>query len=611
MVIMTLLGLAFVLAGQTESRIAVNQRNGQQALQVAESGVRMVKKWFDVPTGTTSYLVPTTSQMDRNQRWVDDNNDGVYGLYSTAAAPYDVIYRSTTNDPFEKPYRGSPALAFMGTEAHPDITISESGGSGETTYLATLNSTLFSNFPSPGQQGRIARIDVYSPPIISIGGVLTRYGIATIKVTAGVYEFVGTASERRIATRVVKAVINEAPYTGPGGPLQSGTGINMNGNFAPHWGKVTAKTIIDLPNGNLDGKVDSSIPWVDRNTMITRDLNNDGTIVGSTVSPFSGDDQDHDGIVDFDNWVTSADVDDPWLRFWAEGSFVNHNCAVAGLNCQPEPWFSSGSLHGGSNDHSNMIANVDTPTFPEFNYQLWKSVAQAGSQNTFYYASDGAGSGTYKLNGSGTSVSMRTATEGNTGLFFFDTATNTAPVDADSNGTYDNLSDAITINGGGYSTTGFVYLNADFRTTGNGSPPNRTIYAPSEPYIDANGNGVYDSTEWFIDLTYPAGITGHYAKSGLHRAADGFTRQVPASDVSTAGHYSVGLALYGVLYTNGGYNAQGNWIYYGSVCTKQGMDGVGAGTPDLYFDERLVTGAWPPVEMGLPRTIITAWETDL
>src|SRR4029078_13377680 len=58
MVIMTLLGLAFVLAGQTESRIAINQRNGQEALHIAESGVRLVKKWFDAPAGTSAYLVP-------------------------------------------------------------------------------------------------------------------------------------------------------------------------------------------------------------------------------------------------------------------------------------------------------------------------------------------------------------------------------------------------------------------------------------------------------------------------------------------------------------------------------------------------------------------------
>ena len=67
-----------------------------------------------------------------------------------------------------------------------------------------------------------------------------------------------------------------------------------------------------------------------------------------------------------------------------------------------------------------------------------------------------------------------------------------------------------------------------------------------------------------------------------------------------------------LLYTNGEYSAKGNWIYYGSVVTKEGMEAnSSAGTPDIYFDERLVNGAWPPADMGIPRTIITAWETEL
>jgi len=610
MVIMTLLGLAFVLAGQTESRIAINQRNGQEALHIAESGVRLVKKWFDAPAGTSAYLVPTTSQMDRTQRWIDDNNDGTYGAYASAAAPYNVTYRSSTNDPFEKPYRGSPALAFMGTEAHPDIVISETGSAGETAFLTTLNATLFTNFPAPGQLGRISRIDVYGPPMVSISGTLTRYGIATIKVTAGIYEYVGTASERRIATRVAKAVINEAPYTGPGGPLQSGAGIDQNGNFAPHWGKVTAVTSVDL--ANLPDKVDSGIPWYSRNVMMQRDNNGDGTFGASKVVPYDDyDDRDRDGTNDFDDWLANAgNVEDPWLRFWAEGTFTGEPCSPNAINCQPHPYTGNPSGAGAS-DHSNLVANVDTPTFPEFNYQLWKNVAQSGAQGVYYYASDGAGSGTYKLAGSGTSVSMRTATDGNAGLFFFDTATNTAPVDADSNGIYDNLADAVSISGGGYSATGFIFMNSDFRTTGNGSASNRTIYAPSEPYIDANGNGQYDSTEYFIDLTYPNSVNGTYAKNGFHREADGYTRQIPYSDAAADGHYSVSCNLYGVLYTNGAYNAKGNWIYYGSVVTKEGMVTGSAGTPDIYFDERLVTGGWPPADMGIPRTIITAWETDL
>ena len=598
MLIMTLLGLAFVLAGQTESRIAVNHRNSQQALHIAEGGMRAVKKWFDAPTGTSSYLVPTTSQMDRSQRWVDDNNDGTYGAYASAASPYNVVYRDGTDDPFEKPYRGSPALAFMGTEAHPDIVISESGSSGETAYLSTLNATLFADFLSSGQQGRISRIDVYGPPMINIGGTLTRYGIATIKVTAGIYEFVGTAAVRRVATRIVKAVINEAPYTGPLGPLQSNTSVDATGDFKAHWGKVTAVTAMNLHSG-LNEKVDSGVPWYSRHAMLQSDNNGDGTAGAASVTPFDDhDDKDHDGTNDFEDWIANgASIEDPWLRFWSEGSSSAGPCVDS--NCQPLPYDVANPAGSGDN-HSNIFENVDVPTFPEFNYQLWKNVAQSGAQGVHYYASDGAGTGTYKLNGSGASVTMRDATDGNNGLFFFDTATNTAPVDTNGDNTYDNLSDEISLNGGGYATTG------------NGNAANRTIYAPGEPYIDANANGMYDSTEYFVDLTYPNSIDGGYAKNGLRRVADGYTRQVPADDAASDGHYSVKLNLYGVMYMNGKYSAKGNWTYYGSVVTKEGMlTNSGAGTPDIYFDERLITGGWPPADIGVPRTIITAWETDL
>src|SRR5262245_60079901 len=64
-VILTLLGLAFMLAGDTESKIARNQRDAAQAGFIAEGGVRAVKKWFDYPSGPASHLVPTVAQMDR------------------------------------------------------------------------------------------------------------------------------------------------------------------------------------------------------------------------------------------------------------------------------------------------------------------------------------------------------------------------------------------------------------------------------------------------------------------------------------------------------------------------------------------------------------------
>jgi hypothetical protein len=138
-----------------------------------------------------------------------------------------------------------------------------------------------------------------------------------------------------------------------------------------------------------------------------------------------------------------------------------------------------------------------------------------------------------------------------------------------------------------------------------------TIYAPGEPFVDANGNGRYDPEEYFLDLTYPnAADSAQYRKNGMRREqGTTFKRKVPAASASVGGRYETGVNVYGVLYTNGTYDATGNFVHYGAVVTKGGMAGS-AGTPEIYFDERLVSGGWPPPEIQIPRTMISAWETE-
>src|SRR5262249_1160114 len=165
----------------------------------------------------------------------------------------------------------------------------------EKNYLNTLNSTLFGSFPTPLQQTKVTEILVYGPPMLTISGVRTRYGIATIKVTAKVYEQVGGAAERTIATRSVRAVLNQAPHPASG-PIQSCNELQAKGNFAAHWGLVTAVGTMNL-NSNLDNKVDSGIPWYNRGRIIARDMNLDGTLQTDLVTA-TPDDQDHDGTLD-------------------------------------------------------------------------------------------------------------------------------------------------------------------------------------------------------------------------------------------------------------------------------------------------------------------------
>src|SRR6185369_8200910 len=153
---------------------------------------------------------------------------------------------------------------------------------------------------------------------------------------------------------------------------------------------------------------------------------------------------------------------------------------------------------------------------------------------------------------------------------------------------------------------GFIYLNADVNTTGAGGNPSnaRQLIAPGEPFTDLNGNNKYDPDEWFIDIDYPNSLTGDYVKNGTHRVMDGFTRQDPAVDAASAGKWTKDINIYGVFYTNGTFNAQGNYVFFGTVVTRSGMSitGVaGAGNPDFYYDERLVKDQWPPFDLNLPR----------
>ena len=35
-----------------------------------------------------------------------------------------------------------------------------------------------------------------------------------------------------------------------------------------------------------------------------------------------------------------------------------------------------------------------------------------------------------------------------------------------------------------------------------------------------------------------------------------------------------------------------------------------SGTPNIYYDQRLASGEWPPVGLGLPLTMISVWNPD-
>jgi hypothetical protein len=147
------------------------------------------------------------------------------------------------------------------------------------------------------------------------------------------------------------------------------------------------------------------------------------------------------------------------------------------------------------------------------------------------------------------------------------------------------------------------------------------VVPPGEP---GDGSG-------FVNIDYPGSLTGQYTISQGTVRFDSFQDLVTGDyhcvDASQCDAslrtpalvpvkddlglpFMAGIAMYGVMYLGGTFTAQGNAAYYGSVVAQRGvLDG--AGTPQFYFDERLVKGQWPPKGIALPRVVVSSWQTDL
>jgi hypothetical protein len=593
-VILSLLGLSYLMMAQTENTIAENERNSAAALYVAEAGARLAVGWINDPT-STGYLVPGTANVDRAKRVLDHDGNGatarVLAVSGDATKP---IYKdsSVTLSPlFERPYRSALADTFLGIETgtDPDPSFADKGPDliVASAHLTTVNDTLFPNFPSPFLRARITRTEVYAPPIVSIGGTATRMGIATVKATAGVFIYPGTANERQVATRIVKAVVNEIPVPGPVGPLQACSTLAYTGAFDIHWGTGSSMGNADIPT-SLDVKCNTGMPYA---------LNDPFTYIngGTTLA----------------SWATSRNggvIEDPWFKFVSGGAIDE-----AGGLTNPQPWpYNAATLI--DREHSNLFQHT-VINCPTFDYSLWKSIAQSGMKNNYYYKWV---SGTnFSLDGTGPSTSFETITDGRVGIMFFDTQDTLQP---DVSGA--NLTPAISISGSGWDTAGFLYVNtADFQTTGTGTGVNRTVVPPGEPF---DGSG-------FVNFDYPSTLAGGFTiRDGtvnFETFQDPVTGDWYCTDASVCNSttrtpaiapvrdnyglpFTAGISVYGVMYLAGTFTAQGNANYFGSVVAQRGVND-GAGNPQFFFDERLIKGEWPPKGMSIPRVVVTSWQTDL
>ncbi len=597
-VIMSLLGISYLMMAQTENTIAENERNAAMALYVAEAGARLTVAWLNDPTAT-GFLVPGTAQLDRARRLLDHDFNGATARVKAASGDASKpLYKDAAVTPsgiMERPYRSSLGDTFYGIETgtDPDPSFASDGPDLVVTgaHLTTINDALFPDFPSPDLRARIARIEIYSPPIINIGGIDTRMGIATIKVTGGVFLYPGTGDERQIATRIVKAVVNEIPVPGPVGPLQSCTQLDYNGDFRIHWGTGSSAGDADVPT-NLDAKISTGLPYA---------LNDPFTYIN--------------GANTLATWATAQNgnaIEDPWTKFVAGGAIDE----APNTNVQPWPHTFPGTV---DTDHSNMFQNT-VINCPTFDYALWKSIAQSGSKNHYYYT--WVSGENFSLDGTGPSTLYEDLIAVNRGVQFFDTRDQLPP-----RGLYTdtwpttNLTDPIAIGGGGIGAQGFLFLNAkEYRMLGIGGVL-RTIFPPGEP---GDGSG-------FVNLDYPGTIAGTYTvvdgAPNFESFQDPVTGNWHCTDALQCDSVArtpslvplqddVGLpfqalvSIDGVFYTSGSFTLQGNDLFFGSVVAEQGIFD-GGGTPNFYFDESLIKGNWPRPGMDIPRVVVTAWQTDL
>ena len=594
MAILSLLGISYLLMADTENRIAENERLSAQALYFGEGTIREVKRWFDRPpygvVGTKNLVKPLTTVMNRTLRQIDVDGDGptaAVGADGSAGAPYYKVGIDRdldgNDDIFDKPYRSALADMMVGTEAGPDIRIDRAANGATASFLDGLGDKIAPNFPAGtvGVRARVKVIDVYAPPYLSIGGNWTRYGIATVKATVEIVNAAGAI----IATRVVKAVLNETPFPGPFGPLHSCEEMSFNGDFFPHWGTITSVDDVDIGNG-ADNKIPLSLP---RDVPPSPKIDllhgwNDIAVWNGMYDPAVGT-------------MNGKTIDDPWYRFLTDGVCTQW---FPQASTQPYPPITT------DQDKSNKIQHYGGVGCPEFDYETWKQVAQSGGSDVHYFAWDNGT--TFRENGIGAALDFTTLTDNKQGVFFFDTKDGIAPHNPDVNGVAVNLTPEMKISAN-YGVQGFLYANTA-NWTSQGSPGRPiTMHWPGEPFRDVNQNGAHDAGEEWVNLNYAAiSTTDAFAKPRV-TPADTFGGSVQwnAKGPNITGYNAI---VWGLLYVSGDFDAQGTPLYYGSVVTKAGSNGKMAGTPDLFWDTDLKDN-WPPAGWDLPRVIITRWETDL
>ncbi len=573
--ILSLLGLSFMMMAQQESRIARNETVSAQALYAAEAGTRAVRQWFDRPGAGMEF--PLIGEVDRSLRGILDETDPLDPLNVQAAdgSPARPFYKQTSDQIFERPYRGGLEEMFIGFEGQPDIRIDDGGSVQAQAFLNRLSDTLFAAFPGAdsGLQARISRVDIYAPPYVEGAVDWSRFGIATLEVTARIYDIAGNVGNV-MAERQVRVVVGEVPYYTPFGPIHSCGDLSFDGPFNANWGTVTATGLVDP--GTVVDNLDTVAQSVPRTIPAVARLD---TLWAADVA----------AVASFMGAANTTDVPDPWLRILAGGDILT---APAGN----QPW--PPAAPPTSADKSNRMQSLPSVSCPDFDYEFWKSLALSGSPGVHYYAyvDTQAEVARFSENGVGPVRTFDALTGGRTGLHFFDTYDGRPPRDDSGDGVPDNLTDKVRVNLS-WTSRGLIFLNAKNLEMlgGVAAGANVTFNAPGEPYLDVDGDVQYSTGDAHINLTYPTALGGSFSVSedaSGNRDAAGPGISAPAS-------------FHGIFFTSGSFSGTGSGRFYGSVIARGGV-ALSPTSPEFYWDAS-IHGDWPPVGLGLPRVFVESW----
>lgn len=487
MVVMTVIGLSFVMVSDTENQIAVADRDARQVLYVAMSGAKLAQNWFNVPDPAYNPFVPSKSSCNLSQRVGDSDYDGSNEIDVPTNGSGD-RYRGGTSTGsyrlFDKPFRGAPRDTFWGSYDHPDVLLSNDPNV-PNEYLDRMT-LLFNTGRSKSLEGvEITEIRVYAPPYDA--DLARRYGICTIACRAAKTIRKG-GKVRRVSEREVTLVLQEMPFPAPGAAIEAADSVDLHGNFGVHWGGVYTEGDMALQDGsNFPGP---SLPRENTSRYRFANFSPDA----ADLDPAIGGVQNlltqllMAGDTSYDPSKGPYMIEDPWINFRAVGHIVE-----AGTNHDDQPWPYEYTT-GLPADKSIFFQN-QTYSFPQLDYDFWKRFTQARTRNASYYKYAGLNGSDPMFTKNGTGTAQTFAHWVNTenpgvkpGIFFFDSGNNRNPQTGV--GTLapqmDIGSSVVDSPSGKFIMEGLVFANfTNVDSSGiAGKAVTKTINMPGEPYLD-------------------------------------------------------------------------------------------------------------------------------